>query len=122
MHLFENNGVANTEDIVDTIPDTKGIAWRKALDGREVVDVAEYNLIIECCIESHLFQEGTLHLKIDDTVIGQETFEVKQKIMQECASLFKNVEKAHQVNLEVAKDLKDLANMMKKPEVFAKVA
>ena len=25
--LFESNGAANTENIVDTIPDTKGIAW-----------------------------------------------------------------------------------------------
>ena len=29
IHLFENNGAANTKEIVDTIPDTKGIAWRK---------------------------------------------------------------------------------------------
>ena len=27
IRLFENNGTANTEDIVGTIPDTKGIAW-----------------------------------------------------------------------------------------------
>ena len=77
VHLFENNSVANTEDIVDTIPNTKGIAWRKALEGKEVVDTDEYNLIIDCCMESHLFQEGTLHLKLDDTVFGQETDEVK---------------------------------------------
>ena len=69
------------EDIVDTIPDTKGIAWRKVLDGKEVVDADEYNLIIDCCMESCLFQEGTLHLKLDDTVFGQEMDEVKQKIM-----------------------------------------
>ena len=25
------------EDIVDMIPDTKGIAWRKALEGKEIV-------------------------------------------------------------------------------------
>ena len=29
VHLFENNGAANTEDIVNTIHDTKGTAWRK---------------------------------------------------------------------------------------------
>ena len=40
IHLFENNGTANTEEIVDTIPDTKGIAWRKALEGKEIVDAA----------------------------------------------------------------------------------
>ena len=81
VHLFENNRAANTEDIVNTIPDTKGIAWRKVLDGKEVVDADEYNLIIECCMESCLFQEGPLHLKLDDTVFGQETDKVKQKIM-----------------------------------------
>ena len=42
VHLFENN----------MIPDTKGIAWRKVLDGKEVVVADEYNLIIECCMES----------------------------------------------------------------------
>ena len=36
--------------------------------------------------------------------------------------MFGNVEKAHQVNLEVAKDLKDLANMIKELEVFSRVA
>ena len=122
VQLFENNGVANTEDIVNTIPDTKAIAWRKALDGKEVVNMDEYNTIIECCMESCLFQEGTLHLKLDDTVFGQETDQVKTKIMQKYASLFWNVEKAQQVNLEIAKDLKDLANMIKEPEVFSRVA
>ena len=73
-------------------------------------------------MESRLFQEGTLHLKLDDTVFGQEADEVKQKIMQKCASLFRNVEKAHQVNLEVTKDLKDLTNMIKELEVFSRVA
>ena len=26
VHIFENNGAANTEEILDTIPNTKGIA------------------------------------------------------------------------------------------------
>ena len=73
IHLFENNGAANMEEIVDTIQDTKGIAWRKALEGKEIVDADEYNLIIYCCMESHLFQEGSLHLKLDEMVFGQET-------------------------------------------------
>ena len=120
VHLFKNNGAANTEDIADMIPNTS--AWRKALEGKEVVDVDEYNLIIDCCMELRLFPEGTLHLKLDDTVFGQETDKVKQRIMQKCALLFGNVEKAHQVNLEVARDLKDLANMIKEPKVFARVA
>ena len=121
IHLFENNGVANMEEIVDTILDTKGTAWRKALEGKEIIDEDEYNLIIDCCMESCLFQEGSLHLKLDETVFGQETEEGKQRIMQKCASLFRNVEKAHQVNLDVAQDLKDLANMVKEPEIFAKI-
>ena len=35
--LFESNGVVNTEDIVDGIPDMKGIAWQKALDRKEMI-------------------------------------------------------------------------------------
>ena len=101
IHLFENNSTANTEDIVGTIPDMKGIAWRKALDRKEVVDVEEYNKIIDCFMESKLLQEGTLHLKLDEMVFGEETDEVKECIMQKCASLFKNMEKAHQANLGV---------------------
>ena len=62
IRLFENNGTADTEDIVGTIPDTKGIAWQKALDGKEVIDADEYNKIVDCCMESRLFQERTLHL------------------------------------------------------------
>ena len=101
IHLFENNGAANTEDVMGTIPNTKGIAWRKALDGKEVIDADGYNKIVDCCMESRLFQEGTLHLKLDEMVFEQETDEVKERIMQKCASLFENVEKAHQANLDV---------------------
>ena len=122
IHLFENNGTANTEDIMGTIPDTKGIAWRKALDSKELIDADEYNKIVDCCMESLLFQEGTLHLKLDEMVFGQETDEVKEGIMQKCASLFENVEKAHQANLSIAQDLKDLANIVREPEVFSKIA
>ena len=122
IHLFENNSVANMEEIVDTILDTKGIARRKALEGKEIIDVDEYNLIIDCCMESCLFQEGSLHFKLDEMVFGQETEEGKQRIMQKCASLFGNIEKAHQVNLEVAHDLKDLTNMIREPEIFSKIA
>ena len=106
--LFESNRVANMEDIVDTIPDTKGIAWLKALDGKEMINGDEYNKIIDCCMDAKLFQEGTLHLGLDEMIFGEETDEVKDLIMQKCASLFENVEKAHQDNLNVAQDLKDL--------------
>ena len=99
--LFENNGAANTEDIMGTIPDTKGITWQKALDGKEVVDADEYNKIVDYCMESRLFQEGTLHLKLDEMVFGQETDEAKERIMPKCASLFENIEKAHQANLNM---------------------
>ena len=81
VHLFENNRAANTEDIVNTVNDTKGIAWRKSLEGKEIVDAEEYNMIVDMCMESHLFQEGNLYLKLDDTVFGPETDKVKEKIM-----------------------------------------
>ena len=86
------------------------------------MDADEYNKIIDCCMESQLFQEGSLHLKLDEMIFEQEMDEVKGRIMQKCASLFENVEKAHQANLRVARDLKDLANMVREPEVFAKIA
>ena len=73
-------------------------------------------------MESRLFEEGSLHLKLDEMIFEQETDEVKGRIMQKCASLFENVEKAHQANLSIARDLEDLANMVREPEVFAKIA
>ena len=42
--------------------------------------------------------------------------------MQKCASLFENVEKAHQANVSVARDLKDPAKIVKDPEVFSHIA
>ena len=115
-------GAVNTEEIVNTIHDTKGVAWRKSLEGKEILDAEEYNKIVELCMESCLFQEGNLHLKLDKTVFGPETDKMKEKVMQKFASLFENVEKEHQVNLAVAKDLKDLANLIKEPEVFSRIA
>ena len=120
--LFESNGLANTEDIVETIPDTKGIAWRKALDGKEMIDGDECNKIIDCCMGAKLFQEGTLHLGLDEMIFREETDEVKELVMQKCASLFENVEKAHQANVSVTQDLKDLAKIVKDPEVFSHMA
>ena len=73
-------------------------------------------------MELQLFQEGTLHLKLDEMVFRQETDEAKERIMQKCASLFENVKKAHQANLSVARDLKDLANIVREPKVFSKIA
>ena len=120
--LFESNGAANTEDIVDTIRDTKGIAWQKALDRKEMIDGDEYNKIINCCMDAKLFQEGTLHLGLDERIFGEETNEVKELIMQKCASLFKTVERAHQANVSVARDLKDIEKIVKDPEVFSRIA
>ena len=34
MRLFENNGAADIEEIVQTITDMKGKAWRKFLEGK----------------------------------------------------------------------------------------
>ena len=53
-------------------------------------------------MESQLFQEGSFHLKLDEMIFEQETDEAKERIMQKCASLFENVEKAHQANLSIA--------------------
>ena len=73
-------------------------------------------------MESCLFQEGSLHSKLDEMIFEEETEESKEHIMQKCVSLFENVEKAHQANLSVTRDLKDLANMIREPEVFSKIA
>ena len=55
-------------------------------------------------------------------IFREETDEVKGLVMQKCASLFENVEKAHQANVIVAWDLKDLAKIVKDPEVFSHIA
>ena len=86
------------------------------------MDADEYNKIIDCCMESRLFQEGSLHLQLDEMIFEQETDEEKGRIMQKCASLFENVEKAHEANLSITRDLKDLANMVGEPKVFPKIA
>ena len=48
--LFESNGAVNTEEIVNTIHDTKRIPWRKSLEGKEILDAEDYNMIIELCM------------------------------------------------------------------------
>ena len=78
ISLFENNGAANTEEIVNTIHDTKEIAWKKSLEGKEILDAEDYNMTIELCIESCLFQEGSLHHKIDKQVFGPDIDEIKE--------------------------------------------
>ena len=55
-------------------------------------------------------------------VFGQETDEVKERIMLKCASLFENIEKTHQASLNIARDLKDLANIVKELDMFSKIA
>ena len=121
IRLFENNGAANTEEIVNTIHNIKGIAWRKSLEGKEILDAEDYNKIVELCMESRLFQEGSLHQKLDEQVFGPETDEIKEQVMQKCISLFDNVKKAHHANLAVARDLKDLSTLIKEPEVFSQI-
>ena len=122
IHLFENNAAVNTEEIVNTIRDTKGVAWRKSLEGKEILDAEDYNMIIELCMESLLFQEGSLHHKLDEEVFRPETDEIKEQVMQKCTLLFDNVEKAHQANLVVARDLNDLSTLIKEPEAFSRIA
>ena len=81
-----------------------------------------HNTIVELTMESHLFQEGNLHDKIDEQILGPETEETKAEIMARCMSLFSNVAKAHQINLVVATDLKELSMLIKEPEVFSRIA
>ena len=81
----------------------------------------DYNTIIELTIQSHLFQEGSLHNKIDNQILGPETEETKAKIMEKCTSLFNNVTKVHQINLAVATDLKELSMLIKELEVFSRI-
>ena len=47
LGLFENNGVANVEEIVETIHDIKGTAWQKSLEGKEILDAEDYNTIVK---------------------------------------------------------------------------
>ena len=119
LGLFENNGAAGVEEIVETICDTKGTAWRKFIEGKEILDAEDYNAIVEITIKSPLFQEGSLHDKIYDQILGLETEDSKAKIMERCTSLYSNVTKAHEVNIVVVTDLKELSTLIKEPEVFS---
>ena len=56
--LFKNIGAADVEGIVKTIHDSKGTAWRKFLEGKEILDAEDYDTIVELTIRSRLSQEG----------------------------------------------------------------
>ena len=89
--LFADNGAANGEEIVSTIHNSKEIAWQKLLEGKEILDMEDYNMIMELTIESRLSLEGSLHDKLDKQILGPETEETKAEIMKRSASLFSNV-------------------------------
>ena len=78
-------------------------------------------MIVEATVRSSLFQEGHLHKKIDQNVLGPETEDTEEKIMARCTSLFNNVAKANEANNVVAQDLKELSKLIKDPEVFSKI-
>ena len=99
----------------------KGTAWQKSLEGKEILNMEDYNTIVKLTIEFHLFQEGSLQDKIDDQILGPETEETKAKIIEKCMLLFSNVTKAHEINLAVAMDLKELSTLIKEPEVFSRI-
>ena len=61
LGLFENNSAIDIEEIIQTIHDTRGTAWRKFLEGKEILDADDYNMIVEDTVRSCLFQEGHLH-------------------------------------------------------------
>ena len=47
IDLFENNGATDVEEIVQTILESKGTAWWKYLEGKEIQDAEDYNMIVE---------------------------------------------------------------------------
>ena len=108
--LFKNNGVADVEEIVQSIPEGQGTAWHKYLEGKEILDPDDYNMIMEPTVRSRLFQERCLHEKIDKNILAPETEEMKAEVMAMCTSLFENVAKAHKANKAVAQDLKELCD------------
>ena len=113
--LFENNGAADVEEIVQSILEGKCIVWHKFLEGNLILDPEDYNIIIETTVCLHLFQEGQLHKKIDKNVLAPETEETKAEVMVICTSLFENVAKAHAANKAVAQNLKELLMLIKDP-------
>ena len=40
------------EEIVQTIHDSKGMAWQKYLEGKEILDAEDYNMIVEATVHS----------------------------------------------------------------------
>ena len=122
LGLFKNNRAVDVKEIVKTIHNSKGMAWRKFLEGKQILYAEDYNTIVKLTIGSHLFQEISLHDKIDEQILGPETEDTKAKIMERCTSLFSNIEKVHEVNLAVATDLKELSILIKEPEVFSWIA
>ena len=95
LGLFKNNEATDIGEIVLTIPETRGTAWPKYLEGKEILDAEDYNMIVKATVRSHLFQEGHLHEKIDQNVLGPETEDTKEEIMARCTSHFDKVAKAH---------------------------
>ena len=121
LGLFENNGTADMEQIIQTIPEMRGTAWQKFLEGKEILDAEDYNMIVEATVKSHLFQEGHLHEKIDQNILRPETEDTKAEVMMRCTSLFENMVKVHKANRVVSQDLKELSTLIKDPEVFSKI-
>ena len=118
--LFENKGAAVVEEIMQTIPESKGTAWQKYLEGKLILDTEDYNMIVESMVLSRLFQEGHLHEKINKNILGPESEEIKEEVMARCTLLFENVAKAHEANRAVAKELKELSTLIKDPRSFLK--
>ena len=55
LGLFENNGAADIEEIIQTIHNTKSITWSKFLEGKEILDKEDYNINVEATVRSCLF-------------------------------------------------------------------
>ena len=77
--LFKNNGAADTNDIVSTVSDAKGTAWRKHLEGKTMLDQEDYNNIVEALVRSCLFQEGKLLERLISPYSNPRVSKTKQK-------------------------------------------
>ena len=120
--IIWHNHTADIEEIIQTIPETRGTAWQKFLEGKEILDAEDDNMIVEATVRSRLFQEGHLHAKIDQNILRRETEDTKVEIVKRCTCFFDNVTKAHEANKVVAQDLKELSTLIKDPEVFSEIA
>ena len=123
IEVFDRSAMANVKDIVKSIPDVTGLAWRKHLQGIAVLSPEDYKDIVEAAFSAKLAQDGHIMSKLEKQTFLTNvlTPEENEQVMAKCQELFTNVEEAHKVNGKVATNLKELAYMIKDPAVFGKI-